>query len=127
MYTGYWSNYGHQPRNCHQAYPAMLMAREIDVDTATPTKDGLVGGTRPVFLSLEYLVDAGAASPSGKGDHRRRGLQRHLERRYAGRRLHRAPGSAQRRAGDKGDVGGEQRHRAPQVVRARLLLRILSR
>ena len=66
MYTGYWSHYGHQPHNCHHFYPALLVAREIDADTATPASDGLVGGARPVFLSLEYLVDAGAASPTVK-------------------------------------------------------------
>ena len=63
MYTGYWSHCGHQPPNYHHAYPAMLLAREIDADTGTPSKEGLVGGARPVFLSLEYLVDAGAARP----------------------------------------------------------------
>jgi len=67
MYTGYWNAcHGHHASKYHQFYPAMLMAREIDADTATPSKDGLVGGLRPVFLSLEYLVDAGAASPTVK-------------------------------------------------------------
>nr|MEA2799106.1 hypothetical protein [Phenylobacterium sp.] len=67
MYTGYWSHCGgHQPPKDYHAYPAMLLAREIDADTATPSKDGLVGGSRPVFLSLEYLVDAGAAAPTVK-------------------------------------------------------------
>jgi hypothetical protein len=67
MYTGYWSHCGDdQPPTHHHVSPAMLLAREIDVDTATPSKDGLVGGARPVFLSLEYLVDAGAASPTVK-------------------------------------------------------------
>ncbi|TCS11932.1 hypothetical protein [Caulobacter sp. BK020] len=69
MYTGYWSPCGDdQPpgHHHHPVSPAMLLAREIDVDTATPSKDGLVGGARPVFLSLEYLVDAGAVSPTVK-------------------------------------------------------------
>ena len=67
MYTGYWNHCGgHQPSHHHHADPAMLLAREIEVDTATPSRDGLVGGARPVFLSLEYLVDAGAASPTVK-------------------------------------------------------------
>jgi hypothetical protein len=66
MYTGYWNHCGHQPPNYHHAYPAMLLAREIDADTGTPSKEGLVGGARPVFLSLEYLVDAGAVSPAVK-------------------------------------------------------------
>lgn len=66
MYTGYWSHCGHQPPSCHYIYPAMLVAREIDVDAAAPSREGLVGGARPVFLSLEYLVDAGAAAPAVK-------------------------------------------------------------
>lgn len=69
MYTGYWSPCGdYQPpgHHHHPVSPAMLLAREIDVDSATPSKDGLVGGARPVFLSLEYLVDAGAVSPTVK-------------------------------------------------------------
>ena len=67
MYTGYWNDCcGHQPPGNHHANPALLLAREIDADTATPSKDGLVGGSRPVFLSIEYLVDAGAASPTVK-------------------------------------------------------------
>ena len=66
MYSGHWSHCGHQPAGHHHFYPAMLVAREIDVDTATPSRDGLVGGARTVFLSLEYLVDAGAASPTIK-------------------------------------------------------------
>jgi hypothetical protein len=67
MYTGYWSHCGdYPPPHHHHVDPAMLLAREIEVDTATPSKDGLVGGARPVFLSLEYLVDAGAASPTVK-------------------------------------------------------------
>ena len=67
MYTGYWNDgCGGQPPDCRYAAPAMVLAREIDADTATPSKDGLVGGARPVFLSIEYLVDAGAASPTVK-------------------------------------------------------------
>ncbi len=72
MYTGHWSHWGghhHHGGHHHEGhgfYPAMLLAREIDADTATPSKDGLVGGSRPAFLSVEYLVDAGASSPSVK-------------------------------------------------------------
>lgn len=68
MYTGYWSQCGggHHAAQYHHFDPAMLLAREIDVDAATPSKDGMVGGARAVFLSLEYLVDAGAASPAVK-------------------------------------------------------------
>jgi hypothetical protein len=43
---------------------AVVVTREIEVDSTTPSKDGLVGGSSQVSLSLEYLVDAGAASPS---------------------------------------------------------------
>ena len=66
MYTGSWSHHGHHKPGCHHSYPAMLLAREIDADTSTPSQDGFVGGARPVFLSLEYLVDAGAKSPAVK-------------------------------------------------------------
>ena len=65
MYTGYWGHCGgHEPHKGHHHSPAMLLAREIDADATTTSQDGLVGGARPVFLSLEYLVDAGASSPS---------------------------------------------------------------
>jgi hypothetical protein len=65
MYTGYWNQCGSEPpRNC--GYPAMLLAREVDADTAAPSKDGFIGGSRQVFLSLEYLVDTGASSPTVK-------------------------------------------------------------
>ena len=64
MYTGYWSHYGHQPSNCHHFYPALLVAREVFMMFFV--RWGLVGGARRVFLSLEYLVDAGAASPTVK-------------------------------------------------------------
>ena len=66
MYTGHWSHCGHQPPAGHHYYPAVLLTREIDVDSATSSREGLVGGARPVFLSLEYLVEAGAASPAVK-------------------------------------------------------------
>ena len=76
MYTGYWNDcggygpaQGHHGKSHHGGgggQAAMLLAREIDADTAAPSKDGLVGGERPVFLSLEYVVDAGAASPTVK-------------------------------------------------------------
>jgi hypothetical protein len=71
MYTGQWNCGGYEPHHDHHhhhhhGYPAMLLAREVDVDTTTPSKDGMVGGSRTVSLSIEYLVDAGAASPSVK-------------------------------------------------------------
>jgi hypothetical protein len=70
MYSGYWNHCGGQGSakghygGGHAA--AMLLAREIDADTTTPSRDGMVGGERPVFLSLEYIVDAGASSPTIK-------------------------------------------------------------
>lgn len=67
MYTGYWNDCrGQAPQGNYQPSPAMLLAREIDADTATPSQDGLVGGSRPAFLSVEYLVDPGAVSPTVK-------------------------------------------------------------
>ena len=66
MYTGNWNQCGQPSAQAYGYYPAMLIAREIDADTTTPSQDGLVGGSRQVFLSLEYLVDAGAVSPTVK-------------------------------------------------------------
>jgi hypothetical protein len=70
MYTGHRECYGHGwPGHHHyypHYYPAMLVAHEIDADSTTPSQNGLVGGTRQASLSLEYLVDAGASSPSVK-------------------------------------------------------------
>lgn len=67
MYTGLWDCCGHAAPAFHgYRYPAMLVPREIDADAGTPSQDGLVGGTGPVCLSLEYLIDAGAGSPTVK-------------------------------------------------------------
>ncbi len=66
MYSGHWDGCGRAaPQACYY-YPAMLAPREIDADTTTPSQDGFVGGAQQVALSLEYLVDDGAASPSVK-------------------------------------------------------------
>ena len=64
MYTGLWDRCGRAaPQACYY-YPAMVVPREIDADSTTPSQDGLVGGAQQVALSLEYLVDAGATSPT---------------------------------------------------------------
>ncbi len=63
MYTGYWNHHHGQWKHEH-GFAGALLVREVDADTTTTSSDGLVGGARPVFLSLEYLVDAGASSPS---------------------------------------------------------------
>ena len=72
MYTGYSGCC--PPPPCGFYYVAMMpgccdavvVPQDIAVDSAKPSKDGLVGGTAQASLSLEYLVDAGAASPSVK-------------------------------------------------------------
>lgn len=74
MYTGNWNDCGghggaqghHGGHHGGGGYAAMLLAREVDADASAPSKDGMVGGERQVFLSLEYIVDAGAASPTVK-------------------------------------------------------------
>lgn len=64
MYTGTWNDCREPwPQEAERSNPAMLLGREIEVDAATPSKDGLIGGARPMFLSIEYLVEAGAVSP----------------------------------------------------------------
>jgi hypothetical protein len=66
MYTGAWDCYGRAAPHGHHHNPAMLIPREIDADSGTPSRDGLVGGMRPAALSLEYLVEAGASAPAVK-------------------------------------------------------------
>lgn len=39
------------------------LVREIAVDAASPSAEGLIGGAGPVRLTLEYLVEPGAAAP----------------------------------------------------------------
>lgn len=39
------------------------LVRNIAVDAASPSAEGLVGGAGPVRLTLEYLVEPGAAAP----------------------------------------------------------------
>lgn len=52
------------PVDCKPACSEMVVPREIDVDPAGSPKQGFVGGHSDTHLTLEYLVDAGAASPS---------------------------------------------------------------
>jgi hypothetical protein len=42
----------------------MVSPYELSVDSATTKAQALVGGASTVHLSLEYLVDGGASSPS---------------------------------------------------------------
>jgi len=42
----------------------MVSPYELSVDSGGATAQALVGGATTVHLSLEYLVDAGASSPS---------------------------------------------------------------
>jgi hypothetical protein len=44
----------------------ITVPRDIAADSNNTTATGLVGGSQQVSLSLEYLVDSGAASPSVK-------------------------------------------------------------
>ena len=66
MYSGSWDCHGRAASHGHHYYPAMLVPREIDADSSTTSQDGLIGGTWPVSLSIEYLVESGTASPSVK-------------------------------------------------------------
>jgi hypothetical protein len=45
---------------------ALIVPEEAVVDTTTPSKTVVIGGTTPVRLSLEYLPDDGATSASVK-------------------------------------------------------------
>jgi hypothetical protein len=68
----------HQHHHCHSPGPGgcgchpccggtpMVSPYELSVDSGGSTAQALVGGTTTVHLSLEYLVDAGASSPSIK-------------------------------------------------------------
>lgn len=70
MYTGHWDC--HHPGTAqgwhdmahHWHDPATVVVCEIAVDSTTPSKDAMVGSLHPVRLSVEYLVETGATSPS---------------------------------------------------------------
>jgi hypothetical protein len=49
------------PQSCCDT---IAVARDLNVDAANATQQALVGGCEQASLSLEYLVEAGAASPS---------------------------------------------------------------
>lgn len=72
-----------QSRCCHPYYPPcsvyyvpvvwipdreccedVTVPRDIDADATNTTANGLVGGTEKASLSLEYLIEKGASSPS---------------------------------------------------------------
>lgn len=63
MYTGNWDCY-HAGMAHGWPDPAVVMICEIDVDSTTPSRDAMIGGLRPAQLSVEYLVETGATSPS---------------------------------------------------------------
>ncbi|QEX20387.1 hypothetical protein FRZ61_03040 [Hypericibacter adhaerens] len=42
----------------------LVVPREIEVDAASSPQQGFVGGHGETHLTLEYLVDAGAAAPA---------------------------------------------------------------
>jgi hypothetical protein len=67
--------YQHQHHCCPPVYAGcgcqpccggtpMVSPYELAVDSSAATAQALVGGTSTVHLSLEYLVDSGASSPS---------------------------------------------------------------
>jgi hypothetical protein len=80
MHTGNWnccSYYHGHSAACGAVYVPMVwqappqaccetitVPRDLDVDPKNASQQALVGGTGQVSLSLEYLVEAGASSPS---------------------------------------------------------------
>lgn len=44
--------------------PAVFIPQELAVDATTTSKDTFVGGSRAVWLTLEYMPVSGATSPS---------------------------------------------------------------
>lgn len=52
------------PADCKPACHEMIVPREIETDAAGSPKQGFVGGHGNVHLTLEYLVNEDAASPS---------------------------------------------------------------
>lgn len=69
MYSGYNSccpppcQYVFVPMACCET---LTVPRDVAADATNTTTTGLVGGSQPVSLSIEYLVDPGAASPTVK-------------------------------------------------------------
>ena len=71
MHTGYSSCC---PPPCQYVFVPMVwpcgdtvtVPRDLSADATTTTATGLVGGSQPASLSVEYLVDSGASSPSVK-------------------------------------------------------------
>src|SRR5437660_8017289 len=50
----------------HHLHWCSFAPKEISADTNTATAQATIGGVENAFLSLEYLKDAGAATPSVK-------------------------------------------------------------
>ena len=44
--------------------PSLKVPRDLEADPSTKSKQALVGGAGDVSLSLEYLVETGASSPT---------------------------------------------------------------
>lgn len=76
MYTGYRGCYSHccpPPYVCvpvvwvpvqQACCETIVIPRDLHADPTNTSQQALVGGSEQVSLSLEYLVEAGAASPS---------------------------------------------------------------
>ena len=60
------------PNGCHHAHSThcgcgdtlMVSPYELSVASGGESAQALVGGSAPVYLSMEYLVDTGAKAPS---------------------------------------------------------------
>jgi len=63
---GHVSGPGHRGCGCQPGHRGTLMVSpyELAVASGGATAQALVGGAAPAHLSLEYLVDSGATSPS---------------------------------------------------------------
>ena len=48
------------PRQCHE----VVLPREIAVDAANPSRSDIIGGRADSTLTIEYVVNPGAAAPS---------------------------------------------------------------
>lgn len=54
------------PPCCGSHAQTVTVTHELEADGASSPQEALIGGTRPSHLSLEYLVEAGAAAPEVK-------------------------------------------------------------
>lgn len=60
-----WWGRSHHACGCREKHVKWI-PEEISADTASPSKEALVGGVEKAELTLEYMPDAGAVSPSVK-------------------------------------------------------------